>query len=79
MPRTEVMEKTAYWRGSLYRRLFCCYPHRVTWNKAAKYCQQAGQFLLTIHSVDEFNFVKETFLQPHDTLILCVGIKREVT
>ena len=79
VPRTGVMAKTAYWRGSLYRRLSCCYPFKVTWNEAAKSCQQAGQFLLTIHSMDEFNFVKETFLEPHDTLILYVGIKREVT
>ena len=78
-PRARVMAKTAYWRGSFYRRLSCCYPHRVTWNKAAKSCQEAGQFLLTIHSMDEFDFVKETFLEPHDTLILYVGIKREVT
>ena len=79
VPRTGVMAKTAYWRGSLYRRLSCCYPYKVTWNDAAKSCQQAGQFLLTIHSMDELNFVKETFLEPHDTLIVYVGIKREVT
>ena len=79
VPRTGVMAKTAYWRDSLYRRLSCCYPFKVTWNEAAKSCQQAGQFLLTIHSMDEFNIVKETFLEPHDTLILYVGIKREVT
>ena len=76
VPLAKFMAKTAYWRGSLYRRFSEAYS--VSWDKAAKSCQQAGQFLLTIHSLDEFDFIKKTFLQPHDTLMLFVGIKREV-
>ena len=76
VPLAKFMTKTAYWRGCLYRRFSEAYS--VSWDTAAKSCQQAGQFLLTIHSLDEFDFIKKTFLQPHDTLMLFVGMKREV-
>ena len=76
VPLTKFMVKTAYWRGCLYR-LFSR-ASSVSWDTAAKSCQQAGQSLLTIHSAEEFDFIKETFLQPHDTLMLFVGMKRKV-
>ena len=73
---TRHMVKAAYWRGTLYRRFSRANP--VSWDTAAKSCKQAGQFLLTIHSVDEYHFIKETFMQPHDTSVVYVGMKREV-
>ena len=68
--------ETAYWSGFLYRGFSRNPPE--SWNSAAKLCQQAGLHLLTIHSADEYHFIKETFLQPYDTLILYIGFKREV-
>ena len=68
--------ETAYWSGFLYRGFSRNPPE--SWNSAAKLCQQAGLHLLTIHSADEYHFIKETFLQPYDTLILHIGFKGEV-
>ena len=71
-----AMVKSAYWRGCFYRSF--SRVSAVSWDTAATACQRAGQYLLTIHSAEEFTFIAETFLQPYDMSILYGGIKREV-
>ena len=68
--------KAAYWGGVLYYRLSLLSP--VSWEKAAQHCQGIGAFLLTIHSLAEYHFIKDTFLQSHDTSVLYIGLKRQV-
>ena len=68
--------KAAYWGDVLYYRLSSF--RLVTWEKAARHCYDIGAFLLTIHSLAEYQFIKEAFLQSHDTSVLYVGLKRQV-
>ena len=68
--------KTVYWRDVLYRGLSS--QLLVSWEEAAQYCQDIRAFLLTIHSLAEYKFIKEAFLQPYDTSVLYVGLRREV-
>ena len=64
-----------HWDGVLYRRL-SRFP--VTWEEAILACQEIGASLLTIHSLTEYQFIKETFLKIFDMAIFYVGVKREV-
>ena len=68
--------KAAYWGDVLYYRLSSL--RLVTWDKAARHCYNIGAFLLTIHSLAEYQFIKEAFLQSHDTSVLYVGMKRQI-
>ena len=68
--------KAAYRGDVLYYRLSSL--RLVSWEEAARYCHDIEAFLLTIHSLEEYQFIKETFLQSHDTLVLYVGLKRKV-
>ena len=65
-----------FWGGVLYRSVSQRLP--VTWDTAAKICQEMGTSLLTIHSSAEYQFIKDTFLETLGTSILYVGVKREV-
>ena len=79
LPWYEV--KTVYWSGVLYRRLSQMSrfgPDSVSWEVAARSCLKAGQSLLTVHSMAEFDFVKETFLSNQDTPVVYVGLMRKV-
>ena len=69
----DVMD--VYLDGVLYRRLSRL---PVTWDTAALACQEIGASLLTIHSLTEYQFIKDTFLRTFDIAILYVGVKREV-
>ena len=68
--------KAAYWDDVLYHHLSSL--RLVSWEKAARYCHDIGAFLLTIHSLAEYQFIQAAFLQSHDTSVLYVGLKREV-
>ena len=68
--------KAAYWGDVLYQGLSSL--RLVSWKEAAQTCQSIRAFLLTIHSLAEYEFIKETFLQSYDTSALYIGLKREV-
>ena len=69
--------KAVFWDGAVYHPHFSRFSP-VTWETAAQSCMKAGMTLLTIHSQAEYHFLKGTFLQTHDMLILYVGLKRQV-
>ena len=68
--------QAVYWGDVLYQGLFS--PRLVSWEEAAQSCQGIRASLLTIHSLAEYTFIKETFLQLYDTFVLFVGLQREV-
>ena len=73
--------EAVYRGGVLYRQFFRINrlgTDPVSWNFAARSCLKAGQSLLTIHSMAEFDFVKETFLTNQDTSLVYVGLMRKV-
>ena len=69
--------KVAYLGDVLYYILF--EDRKVSWEKAARVCQETGASLLTIYSLAEYKFIKKTFLDVHDTLVLYVGVRKEVS
>ena len=69
--------KTQFWKGRRY--MLQNKDHwMVSWETASKDCLANNDYLLTVNSEDEYNFIHEAFLSDASSIVLFIGMRWKV-